>query len=67
MFKPLLTTLLLVAAALGDEDRYYNPELNYRPENVTDLAYYLYAWKGSYVDFIIRPLPAGENPKTLLC
>lgn len=47
MVKFLVAFLLLVAAALGDEDRTYDPELNYRPDNVTDLAYYLYGWRGS--------------------
>ena len=47
MARFLVALLLLVATALGDEDRNYDPELNYRPENVTDLAYYLYAWRGS--------------------
>lgn len=46
MVNLLVAILLLAAAALGDEDEGY-PELNYRPNNVTDLAYYLYGWTGS--------------------
>jgi hypothetical protein len=42
-------TLLLVTVALASEDKYWDPDpkLNWRPENVTDLAYYLYAYTGS--------------------
>ncbi|KAK4183806.1 hypothetical protein QBC35DRAFT_84091 [Podospora australis] len=33
-----------------DADRYFdpNPKLNFRPENVTSIPYWLYAWVGSY-------------------
>ncbi|KAL4862175.1 hypothetical protein BDV12DRAFT_203292 [Aspergillus spectabilis] len=47
--------LLSTPRALGDEDKNYNPALNYRPENVTGLDYYYYPWKGS-VTFTISDI-----------
>ncbi|KAL4871465.1 hypothetical protein BDV12DRAFT_183836 [Aspergillus spectabilis] len=43
-YLPLLT-LLFTPAVYGEEDKYYDPALNYRPENVAGLDYYYYPWK----------------------
>ena len=45
--KLLVTILLFAAAALADEDVRYDPEQDFRPKNMTDLAYWLYGWRGS--------------------
>jgi hypothetical protein len=44
-----LALALLSAVVLAAEDSSYDPDpnLNLRPENVTDLNYFLYAWIGS--------------------
>lgn len=43
----LVAFLFFLTTALGTKDIGYNLESNYRPQNVTDLAYWLYAWTGS--------------------
>ncbi|OQE11313.1 hypothetical protein PENFLA_c072G05830 [Penicillium flavigenum] len=40
--------LFLATQAIGKVDINYNPNENYRPENVTGLDYFYYPWIGSY-------------------
>ncbi|RDW68965.1 uncharacterized protein DSM5745_08725 [Aspergillus mulundensis] len=40
--------LLLAAPVFSSDDVNYDPDTNYRPENVTGLDYYYYPWVGSY-------------------
>jgi hypothetical protein len=44
-----IVLVALVVAVLGRDDPSYKPDpkLNWRPDNVTDLQYWLYAYTGS--------------------
>ncbi|KAL5344979.1 hypothetical protein ACLOAV_009932 [Pseudogymnoascus australis] len=72
-FTAIVPFVLLAAVALGREDTSYDPDpkLNWRPENVTDLAYWLYAYTGSYYNgtttFRLTPHDWGTESDEKVC